>query len=97
MPIDAGQSHPSHQDNEHNLVELAQSGGIFSDEERRIIRDVLDVASGQSTRMVAKTTRARRVKATRACHPELPSVICPIIWSQDFPPAPMVRCVRLWG
>jgi hypothetical protein len=41
-------SHPLHQSHEHNIVELAQGGGIFSDEERRIIRDVLDVATGQS-------------------------------------------------
>ncbi|MEQ9129015.1 MAG: hypothetical protein RIF31_12190 [Thalassospira sp.] len=28
----------------HALVEIAQGGGIFSDEERRIIKEVLDVA-----------------------------------------------------
>ena len=37
-------SHPADHTHTHALIELAQAGGIFSDEERRIIRDVLDVA-----------------------------------------------------
>ncbi|MBP3126375.1 hypothetical protein [Thalassospira sp. ER-Se-21-Dark] len=42
------QSHPANQEHDHTVVELAQGGGIFSDEERRIIRDVLDIATGQT-------------------------------------------------
>lgn len=42
------QSHPAQSTHDHIVVEVAQSGGIFSDEERRIIRDVLDVATGQT-------------------------------------------------
>jgi hypothetical protein len=37
-------SHPADHTHTHASIELAQAGGIFSDEERRIIRDVLDVA-----------------------------------------------------
>ena len=39
-------AHASNSVHDHGYVEIAQSGGIFSDEERRIIRDVLDVATG---------------------------------------------------
>ena len=63
------QSHPSHQDHEHNVVELAQGGGIFSDEERRIIRDVLDVASGQSDQDGDKKNKGNKGKGNKGLPP----------------------------
>ncbi len=46
LPVSLAQSHPANHQHHHEIVEVAQGGGIFSDEERRIIRDVLDIASG---------------------------------------------------
>ncbi|RCK46755.1 hypothetical protein TH30_09215 [Thalassospira profundimaris] len=40
------QAHTIKTPHSHDLVEVAQGGGIFSDEERRIISDVLDIATG---------------------------------------------------
>ncbi|NIY74486.1 hypothetical protein HED22_02400 [Thalassospira sp. HF15] len=59
------QSHPSDQEHEHNIVELAQGGGIFSEEERRIIRDVLDVATGQSESDKDKNSKAKNGKGNK--------------------------------
>lgn len=42
------QAHPSQMHHDHGIVEVAQGGGIFSDEERRIITDVLDIATGNT-------------------------------------------------
>ena len=42
------QAHPSEMQHDHGIVEVAQGGGIFSDEERRIITDVLDIATGNT-------------------------------------------------
>lgn len=42
------QAHPSQMQHDHGIVEVAQGGGIFSDEERRIITDVLDIATGNT-------------------------------------------------
>ncbi len=44
----AAQAHPSQMQHDHGIVEVAQGGGIFSDEERRIITDVLDIATGNT-------------------------------------------------
>jgi len=63
------QSHPSHQNQEHDVVELAQSGGIFSDEERRIIRDVLDVATGQSEQEDGKKNKGNKGKGNKGLPP----------------------------
>jgi hypothetical protein len=63
------QSHPSHQHHEHDVAELAQSDGIFSDEERRIIRDVLDVATGQSDQDGAKNNRGNKGKGNKGLPP----------------------------
>lgn len=65
MPTAPVQSHPSYQDHEHNVIELAQGSGIFSKEERRIIRDVLDVATGQSESDGNKNNQEKRGKANK--------------------------------
>ncbi|MDG4721002.1 MULTISPECIES: hypothetical protein [Thalassospira] len=49
LPVSLAQAHPSNTRHQHELVEVAQGGGIFSDEERRIIRDVLDIATGNTS------------------------------------------------
>lgn len=46
LPVSLAQAQPSKGPYHHERVEVAQGGGIFSDEERRIIRDVLDIATG---------------------------------------------------
>jgi hypothetical protein len=48
LPASLAQSHPSNGQHHHELIEVAQGGGIFSDEERRIIHDVLDIATGNT-------------------------------------------------
>lgn len=45
VPVSA---HPVSSIHEHGFVEVAQGGGIFSDEERRIITDVFDLATGNN-------------------------------------------------
>lgn len=43
------QAHPSQMQHDHGIVEVAQGGGIFTDEERRIITDVLEIATGNTS------------------------------------------------
>jgi len=63
------QSHPANQEHDHTVVELAQGGGIFSDEERRIIRDVLDIATGQSDQDSDKKDKGNKGKGNKGLPP----------------------------
>ena len=63
------QSHPANQEHDHTVVELAQSGGIFSDEERRIIRDVLDIATGQTDQDSDKKDKGNKGKGNKGLPP----------------------------
>ncbi|OAZ10607.1 hypothetical protein TH4_10345 [Thalassospira tepidiphila MCCC 1A03514] len=63
------QSHPANQEHDHTVVELAQGGGIFSDEERRIIHDVLDIATGQTDQDSDKKNKGNKGKGNKGLPP----------------------------
>ena len=49
LPVSMAQSHTAAGLHQHEPVEIAQGGGVFSDAERQIIREVLDIATGDDS------------------------------------------------